>query len=170
MRRITNDPVLRLCARALRATYAHGCQGNESSRPVDRTAPGRILVRDVSAKKERTRRRFVTRRHLRDAAGTAPAIAFSGPEIESNLGILDRKIDALYVRVPEGTLGPTKNQAIQRSTRTILRTENIPRKRPCTPLPAGRRADPAIDKDRRAATSTGRPMGFPFRMALLRYC
>ena len=92
---------------------------------------------------------------------------FSGPEIESNIGILDRKIDALYVTRFQKERWTDKNQAYPTIDRKFLKEPKYSEASVMHALPRVGELDPAIDKDRRAVYFEQAAYGVPIRMALI---
>jgi aspartate carbamoyltransferase catalytic subunit len=96
---------------------------------------------------------------------------FSGPEIERDvvrdLGMLDKKVDALYVTRFQKERWVDKDQAYPRIDRKFLNEPKYSDASVMHPLPRVGELDVAFDSDRRAVYFEQAAYGVPIRMALI---
>src|SRR5262249_38178770 len=92
---------------------------------------------------------------------------FSGPEIWSSLGVIDKKVDALYATRFQKERWADKNQAYPRIDRKFLKEPKYSDASVMHALPRVDELDPAIDSDRRAVYFEQAAYGVPIRMALI---
>lgn len=98
---------------------------------------------------------------------------FSGPEIESDvsrerdLGMVDKKVDALYVTRFQKERWTEKDQAYPRIDRNFLNEPKYSDASVMHPLPRVDELDVAFDSDRRAVYFEQAAYGVPIRMALI---
>jgi aspartate carbamoyltransferase catalytic subunit len=96
---------------------------------------------------------------------------FSGPEIERDigrdLGIVDKKVDALYVTRFQKERWAEKEQAYPRIDRKFLNEPKYSAASVMHPLPRVGELDAAFDSDRRAVYFEQAAYGVPVRMALI---
>jgi aspartate carbamoyltransferase catalytic subunit len=96
---------------------------------------------------------------------------FSGPEIERDvgrdLGMLDKKVDALYVTRFQKERWTEKDQAYPRIDRKFLNEPKYSDASVMHPLPRVGELDVAFDSDRRAVYFEQAAYGVPIRMALI---
>jgi aspartate carbamoyltransferase catalytic subunit len=96
---------------------------------------------------------------------------FSGPEIERDigrdLGIVDKKVDAVYVTRFQKERWAEKDQAYPRIDRKFLNEPKYSEASVMHPLPRVGELDAAFDTDRRAVYFEQAAYGVPVRMALI---
>lgn len=96
---------------------------------------------------------------------------FSGPEIENDLrrdlGIVDKKVDAVYVTRFQKERWSDKDQAYPRIDRKFLNEPKYSEASVMHPLPRVNELDAAFDSDRRAVYFEQAAYGVPIRMALI---
>ncbi|MCC6890769.1 MAG: hypothetical protein IT536_19765 [Hyphomicrobiales bacterium] len=96
---------------------------------------------------------------------------FSGPEIERDvvrdLGMVDKKVDALYVTRFQKERWADKEQAYPRIDRKFLNAPKYSEASVMHPLPRVGELDVAFDTDRRAIYFEQAAYGVPIRMALI---
>jgi hypothetical protein len=96
---------------------------------------------------------------------------FSGPEIERDvvrdLGMVDKKVDALYVTRFQKERWAEKDQAYPRIDRKFLNEPKYSDASVMHPLPRVGELDVAFDTDRRAVYFEQAAYGVPIRMALI---
>jgi aspartate carbamoyltransferase catalytic subunit len=92
---------------------------------------------------------------------------FSGPEIESNIGVADKKVDALYVTRFQKERWADKDQEYPRIDRKFLNEPKYSEASVMHPLPRVGELDAAFDSDRRAVYFEQAAYGVPLRMALI---
>jgi aspartate carbamoyltransferase catalytic subunit len=95
---------------------------------------------------------------------------FSGSEIESDLrdlGVVDKKVDAVYVTRFQKERWADKDQAYPRIDRKFLNEPKYSEASVMHPLPRVNELDAAFDSDRRAVYFEQAAYGVPIRMALI---
>ena len=96
---------------------------------------------------------------------------FSGPEIEADagrdLGMVDKKVDAVYVTRFQKERWAEKDQAYPRIDRKFLNEPKYSDASVMHPLPRVGELDAAFDSDRRAVYFEQAAYGVPIRMALI---
>jgi aspartate carbamoyltransferase catalytic subunit len=92
---------------------------------------------------------------------------FSGPELVSNAGIVDKKVDAVYVTRFQKERWADKDQAYPRIDRTFLNKPKYSEASVMHPLPRVGELDASFDTDRRAVYFEQAAYGVPVRMALI---
>jgi aspartate carbamoyltransferase catalytic subunit len=92
---------------------------------------------------------------------------FSGPEIETNSDLIDKKVDAVYVTRFQKERWADKNQEYPRIDRTFLNKPKYSEASVMHPLPRVGELDASFDTDRRAVYFEQAAYGVPVRMALI---
>src|SRR5262249_8321996 len=92
---------------------------------------------------------------------------FSGPELESNIGVVDKKVDAVYVTRFQKERWAEKDQAYPRIDRKFLNEPKYSDASVMHPLPRVGELDASLDTDRRAVYFEQAAYGVPVRMALI---
>jgi aspartate carbamoyltransferase catalytic subunit len=92
---------------------------------------------------------------------------FSGPEIETNIGVADKKVDAVYVTRFQKERWAEKDQAYPRIDRKFLNEPKYSDASVMHPLPRVGELDASFDTDRRAVYFEQAAYGVPVRMALI---
>jgi aspartate carbamoyltransferase catalytic subunit len=92
---------------------------------------------------------------------------FSGPELEPNTGVIDQKVDAVYVTRFQKERWTDKDQAYPRIDRTFLNKPKYSEASVMHPLPRVGELDASFDSDRRAVYFEQAAYGVPVRMALI---
>jgi hypothetical protein len=92
---------------------------------------------------------------------------FSGPEIDGDLGVVNKKVDALYVTRFQKERWADKDQAYPRIDRKFLNEPKYSDASVMHPLPRVGELDAAFDTDRRAVYFEQAAYGVPVRMALI---
>jgi aspartate carbamoyltransferase catalytic subunit len=92
---------------------------------------------------------------------------FSGTEIASDIGILDKKVDAVYVTRFQKERWAEKNQPYPRIDRKFLKEPKYSEASVMHPLPRVDELDASFDTDRRAVYFEQAAYGVPVRMALI---
>jgi len=92
---------------------------------------------------------------------------FSGPEIDSNIGVVEKKVDAVYVTRFQKERWAEKEQAYPRIDHDFLNEPKYSDASVMHPLPRVGELDAAFDSDRRAVYFEQAAYGVPVRMALI---
>jgi hypothetical protein len=92
---------------------------------------------------------------------------FSGAELEPDVGMVDRKVDAVYVTRFQKERWADKDQAYPRIDRKFLNEPKYSDASVMHPLPRVGELDAAFDSDRRAVYFEQAAYGVPVRMALI---
>jgi aspartate carbamoyltransferase catalytic subunit len=92
---------------------------------------------------------------------------FSGAELASEAGVLDKKIDAVYVTRFQKERWAEKDQHYPRIDRKFLKEPRYSEASVMHPLPRVDELDAALDTDRRAVYFEQAAYGVPVRMALI---
>src|SRR5262249_40415432 len=92
---------------------------------------------------------------------------FSGSELESNIAVIEQKIDAVYVTRFQKERWADKEQAYPRIDRKFLEAPQYSDASVMHPLPRVGELDAAFDSDRRAVYFEQAAYGVPVRMALI---
>src|SRR5436190_5307316 len=92
---------------------------------------------------------------------------FAGPEIELDLGVVDKKVDAVYVTRFQKERWIDKDQPYPKIDRKFLNEPKYSEASVLHPLPRVGELDAAIDSDRRAVYFEQAAYGVPVRMALI---
>src|SRR5258708_3835797 len=92
---------------------------------------------------------------------------FSASEIESNIGIVDKKVDAVYVTRFQKERWAEKEQAYPKIDRKFLNEPKYSEASVMHPLPRVGELDASFDSDRRAVYFEQAAYGVPVRMALI---
>jgi len=92
---------------------------------------------------------------------------FSGPELETNIDVVEKKVDAVYVTRFQKERWADKDQAYPRIDRKFLNEPKYSEASVMHPLPRVGELDAAFDSDRRAVYFEQAAYGVPVRMALI---
>src|ERR1700740_2337977 len=92
---------------------------------------------------------------------------FSGPELESNIDVVEKKVDAVYVTRFQKERWADKDQAYPRIDRKFLTEPKYSEASVMHPLPRVGELDASFDSDRRAVYFEQAAYGVPVRMALI---
>lgn len=92
---------------------------------------------------------------------------FAGPDLELDAGIVDKKVDAVYVTRFQKERWSDKDQPYPRIDRTFLNEPKYSGASVMHPLPRVGELDAAVDSDRRAVYFEQAAYGVPVRMALI---
>jgi aspartate carbamoyltransferase catalytic subunit len=92
---------------------------------------------------------------------------FSGAELESNSGVIDQKVDAVYVTRFQKERWADKDQAYPKIDRSFLNKPKYSEASVMHPLPRVGELDASFDSDRRAVYFEQAAYGVPVRMALI---
>jgi hypothetical protein len=92
---------------------------------------------------------------------------FSGPEIEADAGIVDKKVDAVYVTRFQKERWVEKDQPYPKIDRKFLDEPKYSEASVLHPLPRVGELDASVDTDRRAVYFEQAAYGVPVRMALI---
>jgi aspartate carbamoyltransferase catalytic subunit len=92
---------------------------------------------------------------------------FSASEIEPNIGVVDKKVDAVYVTRFQKERWAEKEQAYPKIDRKFLNEPKYAEASVMHPLPRVGELDAAFDSDRRAVYFEQAAYGVPVRMALI---
>ena len=142
-------------------------QGHGTAGPCRPAAARGIRLPDgVGAQGRRRRRR--DRRALRDARGAAPAVAVLRARTStSTRGVVDKKVDAVYVTRFQKERWAEKDQAYPKIDRKFLNEPKYSDASVMHPLPRVGELDAVFDSDRRAVYFEQAAYGVPVRMALI---
>jgi aspartate carbamoyltransferase catalytic subunit len=92
---------------------------------------------------------------------------FSGPELESNVDAVDKKVDAVYVTRFQKERWADKEQSYPKIDRKFLNEPKYSEASVMHPLPRVGELDASFDSDRRAVYFEQAAYGVPVRMALI---
>src|SRR5262245_23125974 len=92
---------------------------------------------------------------------------FSGPELETNIDVVEKKVDAVYVTRFQKERWADKDQAYPRIDRKFLDEPKYAEASVMHPLPRVGELDASFDTDRRAVYFEQAAYGVPVRMALI---
>ena len=92
---------------------------------------------------------------------------FAGPELEADAGVLEKKVDAVYVTRFQKERWSEKDHAYPRIDRKFLNEPKYADASVMHPLPRVGELDAALDSDRRALYFEQAAYGVPVRMALI---
>ncbi len=92
---------------------------------------------------------------------------FSGPELETNLDVVEKKVDAVYVTRFQKERWADKDQAYPKIDRKFLNEPKYSDASVMHPLPRVGELDASFDSDRRAVYFEQAAYGVPVRMALI---
>jgi aspartate carbamoyltransferase catalytic subunit len=92
---------------------------------------------------------------------------FAGPEIELDLGVVDKKVDAVYVTRFQKERWVDKDQPYPKIDRKFLNEPKYSEASVLHPLPRVGELDASVDSDRRAVYFEQAAYGVPVRMALI---
>src|SRR5262249_21118910 len=92
---------------------------------------------------------------------------FSGPELKSNMDVVEKKVDAVYVTRFQKERWADKDQAYPKIDRKFLKEPKYSEASVMHPLPRVGELDAAFDSDRRAVYFEQAAYGVPIRMALI---
>src|SRR4051794_29051405 len=92
---------------------------------------------------------------------------FSGPELKTNLDVVEKKVDAVYVTRFQKERWADKDQAYPKIDRKFLNEPKYSDASVMHPLPRVGELDASFDNDRRAVYFEQAAYGVPIRMALI---